>query len=237
MAPGRHAEGRLHVAPERLRPGLPRGHRRHGAGRALRALRLALRGAGDGDARALPAAEVRGGAAHAQLPADQAGRGAGPEPGVSGDGRAVQAPGGHPAPGGALHRADHDRARAGGPAARGAGLRRLADRRGHEAGDRRLQPGAQGRRADAQPRAVPGGRHAQPRRGDRRDPRGRLHPQLLHQLLPPGAHRRALHGIRHPRKGWDVVARETARLADPTLRAEVEARLGRIKAGERDLYF
>ena len=44
-------------------------------------------------------------------------------------------------------------------------------------------------------------------------------------------------GAETARKGWDVVARETERLADPTLRAEVEARLGRIKAGERDLYF
>ena len=38
-------------------------------------------------------------------------------------------------------------------------------------------------------------------------------------------------------KGWAVIARETAKLTDPKLRAEVEARLGRIRAGERDLYF
>ena len=38
-------------------------------------------------------------------------------------------------------------------------------------------------------------------------------------------------------KGWAVIARETAKLADSKLRAEVEARLGRIRNGERDLYF
>ena len=37
-------------------------------------------------------------------------------------------------------------------------------------------------------------------------------------------------------KGWAVIARETAKL-EPKLRAEVESRLGRIRAGERDLYF
>ena len=35
--------------------------------------------------------------------------------------------------------------------------------------------------------------------GDARAGGRRLHPQFLHRLLPAGPHRRALHGVRHPR--------------------------------------
>ena len=109
----------------------------------------------------------------------------------------LQAAGRHPAAGGALHRADPHRPRAGRPAPRGAGLRRLADRRRqpHRAG--RLHRGR--RRPGDGARAVPARRHPPAGRGDARTAGRRLHPQLLHRLLPPGPHRRALHGVRHPR--------------------------------------
>ncbi|MBK6736241.1 MAG: hypothetical protein IPG61_19670 [bacterium] len=75
--------------------------------------------------------------------------------------------------------------------------RRLADRRRHPPGTGRLRR--------ARGAALPGARPVRPRRhslagrSDARAGRRRLPAQLLHRVLPQGPHRRALHGVRHPR--------------------------------------
>ena len=101
----------------------------------------------------------------------------------------------HPAPGGALHRHDHEHARDRQPAARDLRPRRQPDLRRQPHQPRRLRGGREVRRG-----AVPARRPPRPGRGHPRRRRARLRALVLHRLLPARPHRHGLHGPRQARR-------------------------------------
>ena len=114
------------------------------------------------------------------------------------DDERLQAAGGHPAAGGALHGPDLHGPRAARAPPRGAwrfGVSQIdagsrIELGGYtEAGDAQVMEREQFELGDIRPLG---------RRDARADDR-RLHAQFLHRLLPAGPHRRALHGVRHSR--------------------------------------
>ena len=164
--------------------------------RAVRAVRLAVRGAGPGLPRALSPEALRLRAAHDQFPAAATGVG------VELDDE--------------FQVNDHDFKRL-------IAILRLAvpytgliltarerpssGARSWRSASRRLTPAAASRSADTPrpatrshgARAVLTRRRPPARRGDARPDRGRIRSELLHRLLPAGPHRRAFHGVRDPR--------------------------------------